>query len=687
MRVRKPFYFFLVAALSLGGSVLGQSDDPRKDTADLIREVDDLLQSLGDDFPDDSGSDTTPTPAPTRDVQPPAQEGVEPYRADQILMPPALHEKVTHKDPEPKPEPEPVEYPKTSSGLAIGAVATNPLDTLTTEELKMVFKQMSYEQLLEYVETIDQDNLRPGGVSAGGGRVDLLGAPTTSPPSTTVQPIPDPTDPAGSSTTKPRTPIQVTPAGQAPLIVTQTSPGDDSGDKPAANVKEYIVFDDDRIDEDLSELIREAIMETRMSHSGTNYPAPSASIKKAESYCNKVLFRLSRPEHKQYRRDVLLALILMFENSEMLVEAAKSIERFLEEFANNPKYPFENGEEMPTIAEMHLRLGKIYRRMGAFRLAVNKFYDAINATLIVPKHRAFEFKHLSDAAMLEIAETYLEMEDYANAIKFFSRLLNKTNLNEIVEGNVRFKHAYSHYQRAAFNRQREARLKLKQDPDKGINPEEEKIEYEPGTSPKYDWDRVELALRDFASIYEDSHYVPESHYLLALTYHQQHKPDKALVQVAKLLSSSPYHPAKIKQQDDILPIKTTAHLKEMAEKIALWNFWKKKTGNYLGNKFFDDGDYFRAKEVYETLVHIDEDPRWEIPLLYQIGLCNERLGNVGDARRIYEDLEATPPEKITSDNVKFVINMANRFEMGMAERYPNIQRWHAMFSARPCAEA
>ncbi len=35
----------------------------------------------------------------------------------------------------------------------------------------------------------------------------------------------------------------------------------------------------------------------------------------------------------------------------------------------------------------------------------------------------------------------------------------------------------------------------------------------------------------------------------------------------------------------------------------------------------------------------------------------------------------------------FVINMANRFEMGMAERYPNIQRWHAMFSARPCAEA
>ncbi len=35
----------------------------------------------------------------------------------------------------------------------------------------------------------------------------------------------------------------------------------------------------------------------------------------------------------------------------------------------------------------------------------------------------------------------------------------------------------------------------------------------------------------------------------------------------------------------------------------------------------------------------------------------------------------------------FVVNMANRFEMGVAERYPNIQRWHAMFSGRPSCEA
>ena len=35
----------------------------------------------------------------------------------------------------------------------------------------------------------------------------------------------------------------------------------------------------------------------------------------------------------------------------------------------------------------------------------------------------------------------------------------------------------------------------------------------------------------------------------------------------------------------------------------------------------------------------------------------------------------------------FVVNMANRFEMGVAGRYPAIHRWHTAFSARPSAAA
>ena len=35
----------------------------------------------------------------------------------------------------------------------------------------------------------------------------------------------------------------------------------------------------------------------------------------------------------------------------------------------------------------------------------------------------------------------------------------------------------------------------------------------------------------------------------------------------------------------------------------------------------------------------------------------------------------------------FVVNMANRFGMGVAGRYPGIHRWHEAFAARPSADA
>ena len=35
----------------------------------------------------------------------------------------------------------------------------------------------------------------------------------------------------------------------------------------------------------------------------------------------------------------------------------------------------------------------------------------------------------------------------------------------------------------------------------------------------------------------------------------------------------------------------------------------------------------------------------------------------------------------------FVVGMADRFEMGVTERYPSVRRWHSAFSARPSADA
>ena len=72
-------------------------------------------------------------------------------------------------------------------------------------------------------------------------------------------------------------------------------------------------------------------------------------------------------------------------------------------------------------------------------MALNKFYDAINATLTLPRNEAFELaerqkgkrlENRSDAesnqAMFEIAETFMDAEDYDNATKFFARLFKRT---------------------------------------------------------------------------------------------------------------------------------------------------------------------------------------------------------------------------------------------------------------------
>ena len=128
-------------------------------------------------------------------------------------------------------------------------------------------------------------------------------------------------------------------------------------------------------------------------------------------------------------------------------------------------------EGAPTITETHIRLGKVYRALGAHRMALNKFYDAINATLTLPQNEAFELaerkkgKQIEDRmdaesnqAMFEIAETFMDSEDYDNAIKFFDRLWRLEQLQDSDRSIVRFKQGLAHYRRASENLRKEERM-------------------------------------------------------------------------------------------------------------------------------------------------------------------------------------------------------------------------------------
>jgi tetratricopeptide (TPR) repeat protein len=423
------------------------------------------------------------------------------------------------------------------------------------------------------------------------------------------------------------------------------------------------------IDFELKARIREAIMETSRASGGSNNPYVTRSVFKATSYCNRVLGRLNAPNHKRYRRDVLLSLIGMHERNQAWVDAAKSYERYLEEFASDDLYPFEGHEDAPgipdlkaglgsvekwlegrtrgapTIPETHIRAGKVYRELGAHRMALNKFYDAINATLTLPQNQAFELAERkkgkvlenrmdseSNQAMFEIADTFMDSEDYDNAIKFFDRLSRLDEISDSDRGIVQFKQGLAHYRRARENLRKEERMNR-------LSPEKrEDIEIRFDQTPRADFAKVKESLRGYGTLYPESTYVPEAHYLLALTYEQLNQDDESVAELLKLLKEADFNPELIMKMESSRAMRDRDYI-ALNKLKGIWNFWKKKTGNYLANKFFEDTEYFNAYRIYSALRDVDNSPSWQVPILYQIALCEEKLGNYVQATETYSSIE------------------------------------------------
>ena len=477
-----------------------------------------------------------------------------------------------------------------------------------------------------------------------------------------------------------------------PVIIPE-SPVASAQAEPDILVEDYIVLGDE-IDQEMKEKIREAIMATRMASGGTGNPFVTRTVYKATSYCNRVLGRLNAPNHKRYRRDILLALINMHEKNQAWVDAAKSYERFLEEFASDDDYPFEqhedapgipdlhaklgNAEEFlqgikrgaPTIPETHIRTGKIYRELGADRMALNKFYDAINATLTLPyniaftdaekrKGKAFESRKdaESNQAMFEIAETFLESEDYDNAIKFYDRLNRLEQLNDSDRSVVAYKRGLSHFRRAIDNIRKDERQKR-------LNPDSVSNDGNFEKTPRADFARVKEILGGYGTLYPTSPYVPETHYLLALSYEQLNQNEESVAQLLSLLREATFNPKLIMAEEEAKNLRDR-DLDRISKMKSVWAFWKKKTGNYLANNFFESGEFFNAYRIYTALLPVDDTPTWKVPLLYQVALCEEKLGNFVQATETYisiEELfdnnEGARSELATSKYLKFVYGMS-----------------------------
>lgn len=220
----------------------------------------------------------------------------------------------------------------------------------------------------------------------------------------------------------------------------------------------------------------------------------------------------------------------------------------------------------PKSPEILLKLGRIYRETGAYQMAISKFYSVLNTTLKIDRKDFESYKLLTQQAQFEIAETYFVADDYQQADKFFS-LLKRLNLSREDKARVEFKSIYCHY---ILN----------------------------------DYPTVIISARKYIETYPETKEVPECRYVLASALRRMNRTQEATDEVMALLRNE-----KPKEKAD----------------PKNWVYWQKKTGNQIANDLYQQTEFVKALTIYQALAKLDTAQEWQLPVVYQIGLCFERL--------------------------------------------------------------
>ena len=257
----------------------------------------------------------------------------------------------------------------------------------------------------------------------------------------------------------------------------------------------------------------------------------------------------------------------------------------------------ERFRDDPASADVSIRLGRACRELGAFQTALGKFYNALHSSLrITGENASAAQRKLTLKAQFEIAETHFAKGDYPEANRFFSRLLMLDMTpedRELVE-----------FRLASTNA-------LLDDPGEAV-----------------------ALSRRFLNDHADSARTAEVHYLLAKSLQKLGRSEEAVKETLKLLKEE-----KPREK----------------ESPAVWRHWQMKTGNELASALYEKGDALNALTLYQRLAELDARPEWRWPIVYQIGLCLERLRLTQRALEAYAYLaegtlpKGTPSESIVAD--------------------------------------
>ncbi len=271
------------------------------------------------------------------------------------------------------------------------------------------------------------------------------------------------------------------------------------------------------------------------------------------------------------QRAALLTLARLFRTMDSNSRAAACYEKYLKEYPDDGNAPLVN-----------LELGRALRSLGAFQLALGRFYSVINTTLKLSEQGLDAYRTLARTAQYEIAETHYEEGDFTAASKYFVRI-------QLLDLAV---------------------------------PDRARAQFKSATALVLagEYAAAEKALRAYLDQNPADNNVAEGRYLLSVCLNKLGRGDEALDVVLALLRQE----SGRKETDP-----------------QRWAYWQRRTGNQLANEFYEEGSFWSALAIYRALVDASKDnPEWQLPAMYQTGLCYERLGQPDHARASYETVVA-----------------------------------------------
>jgi TolA-binding protein len=286
------------------------------------------------------------------------------------------------------------------------------------------------------------------------------------------------------------------------------------------------------------------------------------------------------------------------------------------------RYPSDS-----SVPEILLRQGQIYRQMGANRMALAKFYAVMTAALSLKTDSFQHYREVVAQAQTEIAETFYRQGDFSEAADFLGRLL-KQEPSRRDQALIRLKliRCLSQLQRHAD---------------------------------------VITEAQEFLARQSDSSDQAEVRFHLVTALKAQRRVPEARTQLLQLLQPSP--------ADGARPLRG-------------WLYWQQRAGNEIANQLYNEADFANAIDVYAALLHLSDSLSWRVPVLYQIGLINERLQQPQKAAATYAEIAAAGKQVSSSQNIgglKLVIEMAQWRAQRLAWLDKTEQATHALTAEPP----